>query len=66
MRLWGGHLRDDVREDGVGRGREDVGCACDSAMTRALPPIACSEIGISLPNNQRQNRTLHVQTDVLP
>jgi hypothetical protein len=24
------------------------------------------EIGISLPNNQRQHRTLHIQKDVLP
>ena len=24
------------------------------------------EIGISLPNNQHQHRTLHVQEDVLP
>ena len=24
------------------------------------------EIGILLPNNQRQHRTLHIQTDVLP
>ena len=24
------------------------------------------EIGVFLPNNQRQNRTLHIQKDVLP
>jgi len=26
----------------------------------------CREIGILLPNNQRQHRTLHIQEDVLP
>ena len=28
--------------------------------------ISCEEIGILLPNNQRQHRTLHTQKDVLP
>jgi len=27
---------------------------------------ANAEIGILLPNNQRQHRTLHIQKDVLP
>jgi len=26
----------------------------------------CAEIGVLLPNNQRQHRTLHIQKDVLP
>jgi len=26
----------------------------------------CRDIGILLPNNQRQHRTLHIQEDVLP
>jgi len=28
--------------------------------------ILCREIGILLPNNQRQHRALHIQKDVLP
>ena len=39
----------------------------------AAPVIECQPlalhsrgIGISLPNNQRQHRTLHIQEDVLP
>ena len=27
---------------------------------------SCQEIGMLLPNNQRQQRTLHIQTDLLP
>ena len=29
-------------------------------------PLQVKEIGILLPNNQRQHRTLHIQKDVLP
>jgi len=35
----------------------------DLRFARGLPP---GWIGISLPNNQRQHRTLHTQKDVLP
>ena len=28
--------------------------------------VTVSEIGVLLPNNQRQHRTLHAQKDVLP
>ena len=38
-------------------------------MDRFLPrtdQVSWREIGISLPNNQRQHRTLHIQKDVLP
>ena len=30
------------------------------------PTRCCREIGILLPNNQRQHRTLNIQKDVLP
>jgi len=34
-------------------------------LTFCRPPVT-REIGILLPNNQRQPRTLHIQQDVLP
>jgi hypothetical protein len=42
-----------------------IGVLLNAAATRhaASPP---REIGILLPNNQRQHRTLHIQKDVLP
>jgi hypothetical protein len=60
--------------------RERKSAASASSSTRApSPPARCdtacpkvtvihqgSEIGISLPNNQRQHSTLHNQKDVLP
>ena len=36
----------------------------DSCFHRARPTL--NEIGILLPNDQRQHRTLHIQKDVLP
>jgi len=38
-------------------------CRTSSASTA---PCTSKEIGISLPNNQRQHRSLHIQKDVLP
>ena len=42
-------------------------CAAPSAPASAIiARTDLPEIGISLPNNQRQHRTLHIQKDVLP
>jgi len=35
-------------------------------MVMEPPESVEREIGILLPNNQRQHRTLHIQKDVLP
>ena len=55
---------------GVG-GRIDASTRC-SAASASVSELATSaatfrrEIGMLLPKNQRQHRTLHIQQDVLP
>ena len=39
--------------------------ALQRSRSYGAPPPQC-ETGISLPNNQRQHRALHIQQDVLP
>jgi len=39
---------------------------CRAVVSLAVNPERSGEIGILLPNNQRQHRTLHIQKDVLP
>ena len=45
-------------------------CVLDTISCRGrlevLVPRQAEEIGISLPNNQCQHRTLHIRKDVLP
>jgi len=36
-----------------------------ASVLRRAPPIASREVGISLPNKQRQHRTMHIQEDGL-
>ena len=45
----------------------DAGARADRQRWQVPPGTHMSrEIGILLPNNQRQHRTLHIQKDVLP
>ena len=37
-----------------------------ASWPKSAPPPTSRDIGILLPNNQRQHRTLHIQKDVLP
>jgi len=53
------------RSGGKGEGRGS-GARSPSGPACAPAPISDKEIGILLPNNQRQHRTLHLQKDVLP
>ena len=39
---------------------------CSDVRSRLFEQVHLREIGILLPNNQRQHRTLHIQKDVLP
>ena len=40
--------------------------ACPNRTGEVCPNRTGDLIGILLPNNQRQHRTLHIQKDVLP
>ena len=51
--------------DGRGSPSDDTGTS--SGEDRVIIWRGCSrEIGILLPNDQRQHRTLHIQEDVMP
>ena len=46
--------------------RDFRGVGGPAPAEKGKPPRNPGEIGILLPNNQRQHRTLHIRKDVLP
>ena len=54
------------KSETLGRRSERIRSASSSCLSTLTPPPLQKEIDISLPNNQRQHRTLHIQENMLP